>query len=53
VSACPVDLDLRIMNKKVEKEIKERFDFTAGLDINEKPAMASYCEKEKQDFIMG
>ncbi|MFC1887539.1 4Fe-4S binding protein [Candidatus Cloacimonadota bacterium] len=53
VSACPVDLDLRIMNKKVEKEIKERFDYTAGLDINEKPAMSSYCEHEKQDFIMG
>jgi len=53
VSACPVDLDLRIMNKKVEKEVKERFDYTAGLDINEKPAMASYCENEKQDFIMG
>ena len=53
VSACPVDLDLRIMSKKVEKEIKDRFDFTAGTDINEKPAMASYCEHEKQDFIMG
>ena len=53
VSACPVDLDLRIMNKKVEKEIKDRFDFTAGLDINEKPAMATYCENEKQDFIQG
>jgi len=53
VSACPVDLDLRIMNKKVEKEIKDRFNYTAGLDINEKPVMSSYCEHEKQDFIMG
>ena len=53
VSACPVNLNLRIMNKKVEKEMKERFDYTAGLDINEKPAMATYCENEKQDFIMG
>ena len=52
VSACPVDLDLRIMSKKVEKEIKERFDYIAGIDINEKPAMASFCENEKQDFIM-
>lgn len=53
VSACPLDLDLRIMNKKVEKEIKQRFNYQAGLDINEKPAMASYCDEEKQDFIMG
>lgn len=53
VSACPVDIDLRIMHKKVGKEIKERFDYIAGKDINEKPAMSSYCENEKQDFIMG
>lgn len=53
VSACPVNLDLRILNKKVEKEMKERFNYTAGLDANEKPAMASYNEDENQDFIMG
>jgi ferredoxin len=53
VSACPVDLDLRVMSKKVEKEIKERFNYLAGTDINEKPAMATFCEHEKQDFIMG
>ena len=53
VSACPVNIDLRPLNKKVEKEMKERFGYTAGLDINEKPAMASYCENEKQDFILG
>ncbi len=52
VTACPVEIDLRIMNKKVEKEIRERFGYTAGLDINEKPAMATFCEHEKQDFIM-
>ncbi len=52
VSACPVDIDLRLMNKKVEKEVKERFNYVAGIDINEKPAMASFCEHEKQDFIL-
>jgi formate dehydrogenase (coenzyme F420) beta subunit len=52
-SACPVNINLRPMNKKVEKEMKERFGYTCGLDINEKPAMASYREDEKQDFIMG
>jgi len=41
------------MSKKVEKEIKDRFDYSAGTDIKEKPVMASYCENEKQDFIMG
>ena len=53
VSACPVDIDLRKMSKKVEKEIKDRFDFVCGLDSSEKPVMATFCEHEKQDFIMG
>jgi len=51
--ACPADIDLLKLNRKISKEILERFNFTAGLDINEKPAMASFCENEKQDFIMG
>lgn len=53
VSACPMGIDLRILNKKVEKEIKRRFNYTAGLDMKEKPVMANYDENEKQDFIMG
>ncbi len=51
--ACPEGIDLLLLNKKITKEIRERFDYTAGIDINEKPAMAAYCENEKQDFIMG
>jgi len=51
--ACPADIDLLRLNRKISKEILERFNFTAGLDIDEKPALASFCENEKQDFIMG
>ncbi len=52
VRACPVGINLRILNKKVEKEIKERFNYTAGVSIDEKPAMATFDENEKQEFIM-
>jgi formate dehydrogenase subunit beta len=51
--ACPMDIDLLVLNKKIAKEISERFHYTAGLDIHEKPVLASFCENEKQDFIMG
>ncbi|MEA1987261.1 MAG: 4Fe-4S dicluster domain-containing protein [Candidatus Marinimicrobia bacterium] len=51
--ACPVGIDLLLLNKKITKEINQRFDYTAGLDIDEKPVMTTYCENEKQDFIMG
>ena len=51
--ACPAGIELLKLNRKISKEIMERFSFTAGLDINEEPALASFCENEKQDFIMG
>jgi len=51
--ACPMNIDLLLLNKKITKEIKQRFNYTTGIDIDEKPALASYCENEKQDFIMG
>lgn len=51
--ACPMDIDLLMLNKKITKEIRQRFNYTAGIDINEKPVLASYCENEEQDFIMG
>ena len=51
--ACPMNIDLLLLNKKITKEIRQRFNYTAGIDIDEKPVLASYREDEKQDFIMG
>ena len=51
--ACPSGIDLLLLNNKITQEIKQRFDYTAGIDIDEKPVMITYCENEKQDFIMG
>jgi len=51
--ACPMNIDLLLLNKKIVKEIEQRFNYTVGIDIDEKPVLASYCEDEKQDFIMG
>jgi ferredoxin len=51
--ACPMDIDLLLLNRKVAAEVEERFGDVAGMDIGGKPAMADYREDEKQDFIMG
>lgn len=51
--ACPMDINLLLMNRKIAKEVKDRFGDIAGLDINGKPAMADFREDEKQEFIMG
>ncbi|MCK5785905.1 MAG: 4Fe-4S dicluster domain-containing protein [Candidatus Sabulitectum sp.] len=51
--ACPMDIDLLMLNRKVAMEVKDRFGDIAGLDINGKPAMSDFREDEKQKFIMG
>ena len=52
VSACPLGINLRILNKKVEKEVRERFNDIAGLSIENKPAMSIFDENDKQEFIL-
>jgi ferredoxin len=51
--ACPMGLDLLLLNRKAAREVEERFGYVTGLDPDEKPAMADFREDEKQDFIMG
>ncbi len=51
--ACPMDINLLLLNRKVAMEVKDRFGDIAGLDISGKPAMVDFKEDEKQDFIMG
>ena len=46
-------LDLLLLNRKVAREMEERFGYITGIDAGEKPAMADFREDEKQDFIMG
>lgn len=51
VRACPNNIDLRMLTKKIEKDIKELFDSEAGLSIGEKTPLASFSEDDPQDFI--
>jgi ferredoxin len=51
--ACPMGLDLLLLNRKVAREMEERFGYMTGVDAEAKPAMADFKEDEKQDFIMG
>jgi len=48
---CPVDIPLRYLNKKMEKEASEQFGYTAGLNP-EKPALVScFKDDDPQGFI--
>ncbi|MCK4307455.1 4Fe-4S dicluster domain-containing protein [candidate division WOR-3 bacterium] len=50
--ACPTGVNLAPLGIRMEKEIKDRFGYTAGLDTEATPPMADWNENDKQEFIM-
>lgn len=50
--ACPVGIDLRLLNKRLEGEVIERFGFRAGLSLKELPPLSSYKEEDEGGFIL-
>ncbi|HEC94444.1 MAG TPA: coenzyme F420 hydrogenase [Thermoplasmatales archaeon] len=49
---CPMDIPLMKLNKKLEKEIKEMFDYTPGVKVEEKPLLAMFKPDDPEDFIL-
>jgi len=49
--ACPMNIPLRKINKKLEKEIKELFGYEAGLDPESKPPLADFKPEDPEEFI--
>jgi len=51
-AACPLGIDVRIIGKRIEKEVLDRFGYVAGLDFETQPALAAFREDDKEEFIM-
>ncbi|HUU37973.1 MAG TPA: hypothetical protein VMW46_07205 [Candidatus Desulfaltia sp.] len=49
--ACPLDIPLRFLNKKLEKEAKELFDYEVGFDPDLPSLISSFRDDDPQDFI--
>lgn len=49
--ACPMDIPLNLLNRKMAKELKELYAFEAGLEPKEKGPLAEYKEDDDQSFI--
>ncbi len=47
---CPVNIPLSLLNRKLEKEVKELFDFQVGLNPEEQPPFATFKKEEKLGF---
>jgi len=49
--ACPMDINLRDLVKKTEKIMKERYNYEAGLGLEEVPPLGEFKMEDPQEFI--
>lgn len=49
--ACPMDIDLRFLNKKIEKDVRELFNFEAGVALDDPPPLNTFKTDDPQEFI--
>jgi ferredoxin len=48
---CPMHIPLRFLNKKMEKEANEQFDYEVGMNTDESALVASFKPDDSEDFI--
>ena len=48
---CPLDIPIRFLNKKLEKDAKELFDYDAGFDPESPSLVSSFRNEDPEDFI--
>lgn len=48
---CPMDIPIRLLNKKFEKDAKELFDYDAGFDPGKPSLVSSFRDEDPEDFI--
>lgn len=49
---CPVDIPIRLLNKKMEKEAKKLFDYEAGFHVDQPSLVSCFRDDDPQDFIL-
>jgi formate dehydrogenase subunit beta len=51
-SVCPMGIDLNLITRKLEKIVKERFNFTSGIDCETMPPMMNFSMDDAQEFML-
>jgi len=49
--ACPVGIPLLALNRAIQKEVNEAFNYVSGYDHTGKPVMASFRKDDEEEFI--
>ncbi|MEW6359997.1 MAG: 4Fe-4S dicluster domain-containing protein [Planctomycetota bacterium] len=51
--ACPMGIKLRMLTRKIQKDVKELFGGEAGKDMDSPPALAAFDPKKDKDDFTG
>lgn len=51
-SVCPMGIDLSLITRKLEKIVKERYDFTSGIDTEKLPPMMTFKMNDEEEFML-
>ncbi|MFW9946058.1 MAG: 4Fe-4S ferredoxin [Candidatus Odinarchaeota archaeon] len=51
-SVCPMGIDLNLITRKLEKIVKERFNFTSGVDSQKMPPMMDFSMDDAEEFML-
>jgi ferredoxin len=49
--ACPMGIDLRLLNQAMARAAEEHFEFRAGMDPAAEPIIGAYSVQDKETFI--
>ncbi len=49
--ACPVGIPMRLLTRKLEKDIRELYDYEAGMSLEERPPLDTYRPDDPEFFI--
>ena len=50
--ACPVGVDIRKLNRKLQKDVKDLFGYEAGLSLEEASPLATFRPDDPEHFIV-
>jgi ferredoxin len=49
--ACPMHIDLRTLGRKLEKDVREMYEYEAGMNLESTPPLSTFRPDDPQEFI--
>ncbi|ABL65291.1 4Fe-4S dicluster domain-containing protein [Chlorobium phaeobacteroides] len=50
--SCPVNIPLRLLNRRMAKEVLDAFDHFSGMSASQEPVLASFKKDDPETFIL-